>query len=310
MSSVKVYIHIEESGYPSQTSKIQVPKSWSNKTVADVINLFIGAYNKKNPDNALDLENIHLALQDGTKIFSNDEVNKVLEDHQDYYIKLGVHKRHTPLAERDLDPTLIRCRNYGCNEYYHESNNTDTSCQHHTGPPIFHDTMKCWSCCRDRKAYDFESFQMITGCAIGRHSNIPPDVAIGASPNARDPSAVEANLPVLKSISDFNASNPSAVSATTSAIKTVSARKSTRSEDGLTARCQRKGCQKVFNLAENCAAACCYHSGQPVFHDAIKLWSCCPDKKCYDFDEFMAVKGCSIGWHDDGVIELDGVSNV
>jgi len=44
--------------------------------------------------------------------------------------------------------------------------------------------------------------------------------------------------------------------------------------------------------------------GNPVFHDAIKLWSCCPDKKCYDFDEFMAVPGCAQGVHDDGVIDI------
>jgi hypothetical protein len=45
-------------------------------------------------------------------------------------------------------------------------------------------------------------------------------------------------------------------------------------------------------------------TGNPVFHDAIKLWSCCPDKKCYDFETFLAVPGCATGFHDDGVIDL------
>ena len=80
-----------------------------------------------------------------------------------------------------------------------------------SGPPIFHDTMKCWSCCKDtKKAYDFESFQLILGCSRGRHSAVAKTVAIAESPNA-----VQANLtsaesagvpapPALKSIASYN----------------------------------------------------------------------------------------------------------
>lgn len=301
--SITIKIHLEESGYPSQTSKIKVPKSWSGKEVKDVIGLFTGAYNKKNPENIVDIDNVHFALEDGSKIFSNDIVETSLEDHQDYYIKLGQHLKQ--VAEKvTMDPSMIRCRNYGCNQYYREEENHEGVCQHHTGPPIFHDTMKCWSCCRDRKAYDFESFQLITGCATGMHSSVPQNVTIAASPNARENvgEGVAEAAPV-KSIADFNSSNPTAASASASAVKTVSTRKSTRQADG-TARCQRKGCQKHFVVEENGPEVCTYHSGQPVFHDAVKIWSCCPNIKCYDFDEFLAVKGCTVGWHDDGEIEL------
>ena len=41
-----------------------------------------------------------------------------------------------------------------------------------------------------------------------------------------------------------------------------------------------------------------------MFHDTLKFWSCCPEKKCFEFDTFMAVPGCVTGFHDDGVIEL------
>lgn len=44
--------------------------------------------------------------------------------------------------------------------------------------------------------------------------------------------------------------------------------------------------------------------GNAVFHDAVKFWSCCADKKCYDFESFLAVPGCATGFHDDGVIDL------
>lgn len=297
--SVTIKIHMEETGYPSQTSKIKVPKSWSGKEVKEVIGLFAGAYNKKNPENVIDIDQVHFALEDGSKIFSNDIVESSLEDHQDYFIKFGQHLR--PIVEKKtIDPSMVRCRNYGCNAYYREEENFEGACQHHTGPPIFHDTMKCWSCCRDRKAFDFESFQLITGCATGMHSSIPPTVTIAASPNARE---VGEDQPPVKSIADFNSANPTAVSASSSAVKIVSERKSTRNADG-SARCQRKGCQKTFQVSENGPEACTYHSGQPIFHDAAKFWSCCSNSKCYDFEEFLAVKGCSVGWHDDGEIEL------
>ena len=43
-----------------------------------------------------------------------------------------------------------------------------------------------------------------------------------------------------------------------------------------------------------------YHKGKPVFHDGEKYWSCCPQKKCIDFESFMKVPGCVTGKHDDG----------
>lgn len=297
--SKKIYIHIEEEGYPNQTSKIQVPKSWAEKEVADVIKLFADSYNKKNPDSIIEVNKVHFATSDGNKLFSNDKVGAVLDDLGDYYIKNGVHLREhrTEIVDKDA----IRCKNYGCNQFYKEGENHESACCHHTGPPVFHDTAKYWSCCTDRKAYDFESFQQIKGCAVGRHSNVAQAVTISASPNAVDRSESASSAP-LKSISEFNTANPTAVSAASAATKTLE-RKSTRNADG-SARCQRKGCQKPFIVAENHASACTYHAGQPIFHDAVKFWSCCPEKKCYDFDEFLAVPGCAVGIHDDGVVDL------
>jgi len=106
-----------------------------------------------------------------------------------------------------------------------------------------------------------------------------------------------------KSIADYNNQNPTAVTAASAAVKSCQQRKSTRQTDG-TAKCLNKGCQIVFRVDENSNSSCRYHSGQPVFHDAIKYWSCCPEKKCYDFETFLQVAGCSTGFHDDGVIEL------
>ena len=45
---------------------------------------------------------------------------------------------------------------------------------------------------------------------------------------------------------------------------------------------------------------CRYHKGEAVFHDGEKYWSCCPQTKVLDFDQFMEIPGCMVGKHDDG----------
>jgi CHORD len=272
--------------------------------VKDVVGLFVTAYNDKNVETPINLDDFHIENDSGDKIYSNDIVENTLSDHSDYHLKSGAYHRTTAVKAIVDNDSTKRCRNYGCNQRYDELDNGDLSCKHHTGPPIFHDTMKCWSCCRDRKAYDFEAFQQIQGCSIGRHSDIAPGVNIANSPSATSSAekVVTPVAPQLKSIAAYNAANPEAASAAASAVKTLT-RKSTRNDDG-TARCQRKGCQLSFTVKDNKTDACKYHKGQPVFHDAQKYWSCCPNKKCFDFEEFLAVPGCGIGFHDDGVIVL------
>lgn len=325
---MKVYIHYEEPGAPEKTSKLSIPKSWvSNKLVSDVIELFVDAYNKANPDHALVKNEVYLQTSEAMKIYSDVKIEGNLEDLFDYFIKKGVHLR-TRVADTSASAAAndgkLRCKNYGCNQFYTEECNSNSSvCCHHTGPPVFHDLVKYWSCCPEKKAYDWDEFQLITGCATGVHSTVDPKVAIGrgiwqhghtegTEGNAGEPASssaatVAAPATVLKSISDYNTANPDAASATTTATKVATAeRASTRKDDG-TARCRNKGCNKTFNYAEdveggNTPTSCNYHAGQPVFHDAIKYWACCADKKCYDFESFMEVPGCMQGYHDDGVI--------
>ena len=321
MSGVKAYIIWEGEGdaYPEKKSKMAVPKTWLQRPVSDVIGLFVKAYNEKNAEQpALVVEELHLvSVESKEKIYSDALVLTSLGDHCDYLLKRGAHRKAEAQGAADsaltgVEPGSVKCKNYGCQKMFVEELNTDTACHHHTGPPIFHDTMKCWSCCRERKAYDFESFQLIAPCAVGRHSTVDPKVAISESPRQTvfagaegSGSVVDNNpQPVLKSIADYNSSNSSAPTAAASAVKTISVRKSSRNADGVTAKCQRKGCQKTFSLAENGPSACSYHRGQPVFHDAVKYWSCCDHKKCMDFDEFLGVPGCAVGLHDDGEIEL------
>ncbi|XP_075291890.1 integrin beta-1-binding protein 2 isoform X2 [Opisthocomus hoazin] len=60
--------------------------------------------------------------------------------------------------------------------------------------------------------------------------------------------------------------------------------------------CYNKGCGKRFDPEHNAKGSCLYHPGVPIFHDALKGWSCCK-KRTTDFSEFLSIKGCTKGFH-------------
>lgn len=62
--------------------------------------------------------------------------------------------------------------------------------------------------------------------------------------------------------------------------------------------CYNKACSTKgkFVESENGPEACRFHPGGPVFHDALKGWSCCK-KRVTDFGEFLAMPGCTAGPH-------------
>lgn len=72
-------------------------------------------------------------------------------------------------AEKEL-----KCLRLGCLKKYKESENSDTSCTYHCGKPIFHDLKKGWTCC-NQIVYDWDEFQKLKGCQVGRHSNVKPN---------------------------------------------------------------------------------------------------------------------------------------
>ncbi|XP_001915337.1 integrin beta-1-binding protein 2 isoform X1 [Equus asinus] len=60
--------------------------------------------------------------------------------------------------------------------------------------------------------------------------------------------------------------------------------------------CHNKGCGQHFDPSTNLPDSCCHHPGVPIFHDALKGWSCCR-KRTVDFSEFLNIKGCTVGPH-------------
>ncbi|KAF1482737.1 Cysteine and histidine-rich domain-containing protein 1, partial [Pygoscelis antarcticus] len=60
--------------------------------------------------------------------------------------------------------------------------------------------------------------------------------------------------------------------------------------------CYNKGCGQRFDPEQNTKDSCLYHPGIPIFHDALKGWSCCK-KRTTDFSEFLSIRGCTKGFH-------------
>uniref|UniRef100_A0A3P8TD02 Zgc:92429 n=1 Tax=Amphiprion percula TaxID=161767 RepID=A0A3P8TD02_AMPPE len=60
--------------------------------------------------------------------------------------------------------------------------------------------------------------------------------------------------------------------------------------------CYNKGCGEKFDANKNQEDSCIFHPGVPIFHDALKGWSCCK-KRTTDFSEFLSIKGCTRGCH-------------
>ncbi|KAM6960121.1 cysteine and histidine-rich domain-containing protein 1 [Tautogolabrus adspersus] len=64
----------------------------------------------------------------------------------------------------------------------------------------------------------------------------------------------------------------------------------------MTLLCYNKGCGLKYDGEKNKDDSCVFHPGVPIFHDALKGWSCCR-KRTTDFSEFLSIKGCTRGRH-------------
>ncbi|KAM4796978.1 cysteine and histidine-rich domain-containing protein 1 [Rhinophrynus dorsalis] len=60
--------------------------------------------------------------------------------------------------------------------------------------------------------------------------------------------------------------------------------------------CYNRGCGQRFDPDSNKEDSCTYHPGVPVFHDALKGWSCCK-RRTTDFSDFLSIVGCTKGQH-------------
>lgn len=144
----------------------------------EVVKLVADYYTtKKFPGTSLDASTLCLKVLGGDEIDDNATVRGSLKEGDEVYLlpKDATARRRiatpAPVVEKKPASTppkkecrdgKLRCKRFGCNKYYVEG--SQEACRHHKSPPIFHETAKYWSCCSNKKAYDWDEFERIPGC--------------------------------------------------------------------------------------------------------------------------------------------------
>lgn len=176
---------------------------------------------------------------------------------------------------------------------------------------VKHEGRKGWKCCKAR-VLTFDEFMDIPPCTTGKHSTVDdtPDPQFSSkeavpdvlAPVPQAPSKAEAaalHAPAIRPLSgpEASASNGSLTPAKSTTPVPIES-----DSDDLSLPlpptdtiCKRRGCgisSKTLSANDNRSKeACVYHSGQPVFHEGSKGWSCCK-RRVLEFDEFMKIPGC------------------
>jgi disease resistance protein len=193
--------------------------------------------------------------------------------------------------------TQKNCKNPGCKQKYLESENHDQACKYHSGKPMFHDLKKGWTCC-NKIAYDWDEFEALERCAVGRHDDKSQQAGTGQDQFFKSNTVQNAANAIVKdeqrvkSIDEYNREQE--------AIQEQLKQKEPEKKPFVTPqgkhKCSNKGCLKDYDPNENVDEACKYHPGEPVFHDLMKSWTCCK-KETWDWDEFVKRPQCATGKH-------------
>ncbi|RHZ88474.1 hypothetical protein Glove_22g19 [Diversispora epigaea] len=204
------------------------------------------------------------------------------------------------------------CVNKGCQQTYNEDENNDEACCHHPSPPIFHEGLKGWQCCK-RRVMTFEEFQQIPGCTRGRHSSeapkpkesttTPKSTETKETPNI---SKIDENgVEVYETSTKYTPPAPQPPLQQFEKIVPPPEKEPEEDDPSIPVtigtKCKRNACNYLFvdeatSRGEGPEAKCDHHPGTPIFHEGSKGWSCC-SRKVLEFEEFLKIKGCNTGNH-------------
>lgn len=229
---MKVFIHYEDHDNPCchKSLKITLPKSWKTGPTSNLLQQFVESYNGNETlggQNPLDVDDLHLGIRQQSnenstgsshemiELASDATVLDVISDRADIYVLHGssrtieqiqIEKQIEQEKLQQENANLVKCVHFGCQNKFHP-NGPYPNCQYHKSPPVFHETAKFWSCCPNKKAYDWDDFQNIPGCQTGTCTHIKEESAVEqkqflGGTDLREQLAGDG--PKLKSIDDFN----------------------------------------------------------------------------------------------------------
>jgi hypothetical protein len=190
---MKVLLHYEDDADVERwkSLKITLPKSWKNGPTSKLLSQFVETYNTNRPETERLLEtDLHLEIKKPSG--SDDKPSKLVKlpsdgitldwipDRADVYVCHGPAETMAEVqsaaaeaakqAESEKSHT-VQCTRFGCRNRFPPAG-PFPSCTYHKAPPVFHETVKFWSCCPTKKAYDWDDFQKIPGCCEAEHCTI------------------------------------------------------------------------------------------------------------------------------------------
>ena len=193
---------------------------------------------------------------------------------------------------------LKKCKRLGCLKEYYEKDNVEGSCHYHDGKPMFHDTKKGWTCC-NQVAYDWDEFQKIPPCKVGKHSDTPLEkIEFFKSDTVANAQRAIDKMGGAKKIMDINEFNEAEKKKAEEKAKLEGEKPKEiiKNSEGKYF-CGHHGCKdKTYDPNKNEEGSCHYHLGNPMFHDRKKFWTCCK-AEAYDWDEFEKLPPCAVGKH-------------
>lgn len=228
---MKVFLRYEDNEDDSthKTLKITLPKSWKSGPTSRLLEQFVESYNggKEGKLNTLETDSVHLSTRHTRSDSGDDEtteikqlpsdgiVSEIIADREDVYICHGPPRTLKEISaerqaridqEKEANKHLSKCVRFGCNKRFPKGG-PYPECSHHTGPPVFHETAKFWSCCPSKKAYDWEEFQRLPACQTGTCTDVKEDELIFQKQFLGGCDLREKmSGPKLRSIDDFNTS--------------------------------------------------------------------------------------------------------
>ncbi|KAI0022436.1 integrin beta-1-binding protein [Xylariomycetidae sp. FL0641] len=194
-----------------------------------------------------------------------------------------------------------RCVHQGCGKTYTDP---EEVCSYHPGPPVFHEGLRGWKCCKKPTTMSFDEFMQIPPCTKGKHSTT--DVAPKVE-NRADREQVD-NLATKPTDTSSESAPPAAAAAAAAPTRAPLAPQhaptppppppesddddpSLEIPDGT--KCRRRACDAAYKKGQSRSddEKCCHHPGVPIFHEGTQGYSCCK-ARAFDFNDFLNLKGC------------------
>ncbi|GKY95186.1 hypothetical protein MPSEU_000482000 [Mayamaea pseudoterrestris] len=220
---MKVFIYYEDNQNTElhKTLKITLPKSWKDGPTSKLLDTFVESYisnESLGSRNPLHMAELHLSIKDMegklVMLASDAVILDVIPDRSDLYVCHGPsttlaamrHQQEVDAKQRqELLKNTVACTHFGCKNRFPKGGPYPDCC-YHKSPPVFHETAKFWSCCPNKKAYDWETFEAIPGCMTGACTDVKetdaPQFLGGSDLRDKAEEAVK-----LKSIDEFNQSH-------------------------------------------------------------------------------------------------------